>query len=77
MSDPDSPARLTTVPTEAEAAMIVAALDAHGIEAQTSGQLTSGWRAEAPGGVNVVVRHADLEAAQAAMQELKNGDGQD
>jgi len=68
MTDPSEPVVLTTVPSEAEAAMIVAKLDAHGIDAQIAGALTSAFRAEVPGRVSVMVRSSDLEAAQQAMQ---------
>ena len=72
--DPNRPVVLTTVPTEEQAAVIVAALDAQGIEAQAVGQLTSGFRAEAPGGVSVLVRQADLARAQTVLQAAKAGE---
>jgi len=72
--DPNRPVVLTTVPTEVQAAVIVAALDAEGIEAQAVGQLTSGFRAEAPGGVRVLVRQADLARAQTVLQAAKAGE---
>jgi cyclic pyranopterin phosphate synthase len=62
---------LTTVPTDLEARMIVSALDAHGIEAQVTGEFTAGFRAEAPGQVRVVVRNADLERARVALAEVE------
>ncbi len=74
--DPHRPERLTRVNTEAEAAGIVTALTAHGIQATATGGFTAGFRAEAPGYVNVLVRHEDLEAARRILAELKD-DGSD
>lgn len=68
--DPHRPIVLTTVETEGEAAVIVAALGERGIQARSIGGLTSGFRAEAPGGVRVLVRQIDFEQAQAALQEV-------
>jgi hypothetical protein len=50
--------------------MIVAALGEHGIQARSVGGLTSGFRAEAPGVVEVLVRHIDFEQAQAVLREV-------
>ncbi len=69
--DPNQPVRLTTVPTEAQAALAVAALEQHGVHAQSVGELTSGFRAEAPGGVQILVRRADLERAQEALRAIE------
>ena len=69
MADPNDPVVLTKVSTEAEAAMIAAMLEGQGIDTQTSGELTSGFRAEAPGGVKVLVRQSDLDRAREAMQQ--------
>lgn len=71
--DPEQPIVLTTVASEAEGAMIVAALDDHGFKAQMSGQLTSGFRAEAPGKVSILVRRADAERAKATLREIREG----
>lgn len=69
--DPNRVVVLTRVPTELHAAMIVAALDARGVQAQAAGALTSGFRAEAPGGVQILVRHCDLEQARLALQAIE------
>ncbi len=69
MADANDPVVLTRVPTEAEAAMIAAMLEGQGIDTQTSGELTSGFRAEAPGSVSVLVRQADLDRAREVLQE--------
>ncbi len=77
--DPDRPENLIQVASEVEAAAIVTALQAHGIEALASGGFTSGFRAEAPGRVNVVVRHQDLEEARLILAEIQGepSDGSD
>lgn len=68
MADPNAAVVLTQVSTEAEAAMIAAMLQGQGIDTQTSGELTSGFRAEAPGGVKILVRQSDLDRAREAMR---------
>ena len=68
--DPSQPVRLTRVPSETQAALLVAALQERGISAHTEGALTSGFRAEAPGGVDIFVRKADLQKAEAALREI-------
>ncbi len=73
--DPDRVVVLTAAQTEAEGAMIVAALEAQGVQAQTTGALTSGFRAEAPGGVQVIVRYADLEQAQSVLRAIEKKSG--
>jgi hypothetical protein len=73
MDDQDSPAILRTVPTEAEAQLIVAALGRRGIDAWTTGELTSAFRAEAPGGVRVLVRQGELEQAEEVLSEIGPG----
>lgn len=70
--DPNSPQILRSVPTDVEAATIVGALAARGVEASTTGGFTAGFRAESPGDVNVVVRHCDLEQAQRLLVEIDN-----
>ena len=72
MNDPaNQPETLVSVPNEFEAAMIVSALAARDIDASTSGSFTAGFRAEAPGDVEVVVRQRDLERAKIALEELR------
>ena len=62
-----------SLPSEYEAILMVQALEARGIGAQAAGALTSGFRAEAPGEVQVVVRQADLAAAREVLRELGKG----
>jgi hypothetical protein len=59
-TDPNNPEVLTSVRTDVEAAAIVGALAAYAIEASTTGGYTAGFRAEAPGYINVIVKLADL-----------------
>ncbi len=68
--DPNRVVVLMTTPTEIQAEMIVAALEARGLHARTLGALTSGFRAEVPGDVQVIVRASDLEQARSVLQTL-------
>lgn len=69
--DPNSPRRLVSVQNEIEAGGLVTALANYGIEARTTGGFTSGFKAEAPGMVQVIVRQADLERARQALAEIQ------
>jgi hypothetical protein len=69
--DPNNPEVLTSVCTDVEAAAIVSALAALGVEASTTGGYTAGFRAEAPGRVNVIVKYADLGRAKNALAEIE------
>lgn len=69
--DPNNPETLISFPSDVRAAAFVTALRARGIEATTTGGYTSGFRAEAPGQVNVIVRQADLVKARAALDQIK------
>lgn len=66
----NNPETLVSVPNDFEAAIIVSALAAHDVDATTSGGFTAGFRAEAPGEVNVIVRRRDLAKARQALSEL-------
>ena len=68
-----NPVVLTSLPSEAQAAILVAALVGDGIHAEMSGTLTSGFRAEAPGNVKVLVMPDDYERAQEILKENENG----
>ncbi|QDU34246.1 hypothetical protein KS4_23110 [Poriferisphaera corsica] len=63
---------LVQMETEIEAAMLVDALKDKGIEAMASGAIASGFRAEAPGYVNVLVHQSDVERAKAAAEAFSN-----
>lgn len=58
---------LTRLATEAEASIVVQFLAEQGIAARTVGEFTSGFKAEAPGDVSVLVRHRDLASARSAL----------
>ncbi len=68
--DPKEPEVLISVPTEAEAAIIVAALVDEGIEAEATGGYTASFTTAAPGFAQVVVHQADLERAKEILAEL-------
>lgn len=70
MDDPLSPVTIVRVPSDVEASAIVTALAAHGIRATTTGSYTAGFRAEAPGMVNVLVRQSDLACARDVLSAL-------
>lgn len=74
MTNNDDPVVLTSVSFETQAAIIVAVLQDGGIEAYSTGGLTSGWRAEAPGMVQVLVRQGDLERAQQLLDEAQEAE---
>jgi hypothetical protein len=70
-ADPDSPEVLESCPSDVEAAVIVAALGACGVDAHATGGYTAGFRAEAPGTVNVVVRRRDLARAKEVLANIR------
>ncbi len=73
MPDPNKDlVTLLSVPNNLEAAMVVSALAARGIDATTTGSFTSGFQAEAPGVVLVSVRSCDLAQAEDALQEIRS-----
>lgn len=65
----DSVVTLAFFETEIEAMMIVDELKAEGIDAQASGLLTAGFRAEAPGRVKVLVHQNDLPQARELLDD--------
>lgn len=69
--DPNAPEVLASVPNDIEAAAIVAALEAEGIGASATGGYTAGFRAEAPGDVNVIVRRHELQRAKQVLAEIE------
>lgn len=69
---PEPTELLTSRPTEMEASIIVAALEEEGIRARMSGQFTAGFRAEAPGWVQIMVADEDLPRAQEILQRVKS-----
>ena len=71
--DPDRPELLESFSNDLQAANVVTALSAYGIKATTTGGYTAGFRAEAPGNVNVIVKHQDLERARQVLADLQEG----
>lgn len=75
--DRNKPVVLTTRPNEAQAALLVAALEGRGVKAEATGGFTAGFRAEAPGEVSILVRACDLERAREALREIEAGEASD
>jgi hypothetical protein len=73
--DPNRPERLLSVAHEIEAAAMVNALAESGVEAFAAGGYTSGFKAEAPGDVAVMVKQADLDRARQALAEIRQHQG--
>ena len=63
---------LTSVPTEAHASVIVAALKEGGVRAVATGAYTAGFAAEAPGWVQVMVEDDCLPRAKELLSKLKS-----
>ncbi|MCA9241456.1 MAG: hypothetical protein KDA37_14705 [Planctomycetales bacterium] len=68
---PDHIAQLEAFPTEAEALIVVSALDAAGIKSTAVGGYTSAFQAEAPGLVQVMVAEEDLPAAKETLRLIR------
>ena len=65
----DDPVVVTTATSEPMAAILIAQLQGEGIEAQMAGEYTSGFRAEAPGGVQILVHASDAERAREILEQ--------
>ena len=74
--DHNRPEILLSVADEIEAAAMVTALAEYGVEAFAAGGYTSGFKAEAPGNVAVLVKHADLDRAKQALAEIRQQQGE-
>ncbi|MEO8494534.1 MAG: DUF2007 domain-containing protein [Planctomycetota bacterium] len=70
-SDPDSPTIVYSADNAIEAGAIVTALEAQGIKTTTTGSYTSGFQAEAPGQVQVVVRQSQAELARNVIERFE------
>jgi len=70
------PCTLLSVANEVEAGGIVTALAEYDIEAFATGGFTSGFKAEAPGNVQIVVRQSDLERAVLALARIREEQGE-
>ena len=73
---PSHPEVLVRVPNELVAAVIVNTLADQGIWAMAVGGATSGFKAEAPGAVTVVVRAPDLAQARQVLDEIRRDQGE-
>ena len=60
------------MPDELQAVAIVAALDEEGIRAVATGGYTSGFKAEAPGDVQVLASRSDAARAQQTLREIQS-----
>lgn len=63
---------LARAKNEVEAASLVTALSAYEIDATATGGFTAGFRAEAPGDVQVVVKQSDVERAKEALARIRD-----
>lgn len=68
---PQHLAELTSLATETEAALLVAALQEAGIAASYAGGATANFQTGAPGGVDVLVNEHDLELAQETLRRIR------
>ena len=69
--DGNSPQVLASFPTAIGATNIINALRDYGIEAFSAGEHTAGFKAEAPGEVQVLVRRDDLKSAQKMLKKIR------
>ncbi len=74
--DSEKQVALLSVESEFEANSIAHELAANSIKALVTGGYTAGFRAEAPGRVNVIVRQADVERAKLAILDWEKNRGQ-
>ena len=63
---------LATFPDEALAQMLAEALEEEDIEAMVEGGVTSGFRAEAPGMVNVLIKERDSDNARSVFEDWEH-----
>ena len=70
--DPTSPMKLETFNDDYQASVLVARLEKHGIHATSVGGYTSGFQAESPGYVDVVVPQMELEQAKQLLQQWQS-----
>lgn len=67
------PVKIGEYASEIEAAIEKTALEAEGIRVWTTGELTSGMRAEAPGRVRLFVQEQDAERATKLLESFRDG----
>ena len=63
------------MPSEPLAAVLIGRLESEGIRAEMSGALTSGFRADAPGDVQILVRPEDAVQARKLLDAWQNDAG--
>ena len=71
-NDPTSPRKLETFNDNLQASILVSRLDENGIHATAVGGFTSGFQAESPGYVDVVVRRADYDDAKKLLDSWRS-----
>ena len=71
-NDPSTPKRVARFDTSYEAELFVAQLAEHEIAAKTVGDRLSGFQAEAPGYVDVMVPASEYERAMHAVSVIEN-----
>jgi hypothetical protein len=69
--DASSPQTIASFANEVDAAIVVGALEDAGIQAMAVGGYTSGFRAEAPGEVRVVVTLGDVARAREVLGAMR------
>ena len=72
--DPDRVIVFATALTEPEGAMIANWLREGGVQAQSEGGFTAGFRAAAPGLVRILVRQGDIERARRILAQMDDDD---
>ena len=72
--DPTRPKKLETFNDNYSASILVARLEHHGIKATAVGGFVSGFQAESPGYVDVVVVQSDFDRAQELYEKWKSED---
>ena len=71
-NNPDQLIKLASVPSEADAAPIIAALKEDGIPATMTGGFTAGFIAEAPGDIQINILEKDLEKAAKVLRRFES-----
>ena len=71
MNEDASPRLLATAPTEFEAKLIAVQLSDQGIRVETAGAMISGFKAEVPAGVSILVPQAQLDKAKKLLERFR------
>jgi hypothetical protein len=70
-NDPNDPVLLAVLNNELEASLLAAALEDHGIEARTEGDMTAIDHPESPRGVGVLVHRSEFAKAIGALEQIR------